>query len=85
MAEAVYCSLTPRGSVKSSGAIEIAVMVGALTVTDVDPETELRVAVIVAEPPASPVTTPEALTVALATVDEVQLTSAVRSRLLPSL
>jgi hypothetical protein len=63
----------------------MAVMVGAFTVTEVDPETELSVAVIVAEPVPTPMTNPEALTVALATVEEVQLTCVVMSRLLPSL
>ena len=85
MAEAVYCSLTPMGRVRLSGATEMAVIVGAFTVTEVDPETELRVAVIVALPAATPVTNPEALTVASAMVDEFQLTCAVMSRLLPSL
>jgi hypothetical protein len=59
-------------------------MDGAVTVTVVDPETLFRVAVIDAEPEETPVTTPEASTLALETADDVQVTSDVRSALLPS-
>jgi len=61
------------------------VMVGAVTVTEVDLETLPRVAVMVAVPAAIPLTTPAASTVALAMVEEDQVTRLVRSRLLPSL
>ena len=63
----------------------MAVIVGALTVTVVVPITDPKVAVIAEDPPAIPVTRPAALTVALAIVEEFQLTSAVISPLLPSL
>jgi hypothetical protein len=43
------------------------------------------VAVIVAVPPAIPVTKPEASTVAFPMVEEVQATMAVMSRFVPSL
>jgi hypothetical protein len=69
----------------SSGETEIAVIVGADTVTNVEPVTEPKAAVIVADPPARPVTFPEASTVASEIVDELQLTCAVISRELPSL
>lgn len=69
----------------SSGDTEIAVIVGAATVTSVEPITEPSVAVMVDDPPATPVTFPDASTVASAIVEDVQLTSAVISRELPSL
>lgn len=74
----------PIGSVRSSGEIEMDVIVGADIVTEVELETLSNIAVIIAEPAAIPLTTPVAPTVALATADEDQETSAVRSRLLPS-
>jgi len=61
------------------------VMVGAVTVTEVALETLPRVAVMVAVPAAIPLTRPAASTVALAMVEEDQVTRLVRSRLLPSL
>jgi hypothetical protein len=60
-------------------------MVGAVTLTDVALATLPRVAVMVAVPAAIPLTTPAASTVALAMVEEDQVTRLVRSRLLPSL
>jgi hypothetical protein len=71
--------------VKSSGVTEMDVMVGAVTVTEVDLETLPRVAVMVAVPAATPLTRPTPSTVALAMVEEDQVTRLVRSRLLPSL
>jgi hypothetical protein len=71
--------------VKSSGVTEMDVMVSALTVTEVDLETLPRVAVMVAVPAPIPLTRPAASTVALAMVEEDQVTRLVRSRLLPSL
>jgi len=61
------------------------VIVGAVTVTEVDLETLPRVAVMVAVPAATALTRPAASTVALAIVEEDQVTRFVRSRLLPSL
>ena len=75
----------PMASVKSSGVTEMDVMAGAVTVTVVDLETLPRVAVMVAVPAAIPLTRPAASTVALAMVEEDQVTRLVRSRLLPSL
>ena len=75
----------PIASVKSSGVTEMDVMVGAVTVTEVALETLPRVAVMVAVPAAIPLTRPSASTVALAMVEEDQVTRLVRSRLLPSL
>jgi len=77
--------LMPMARVKSSGVTEMDVMVGAVTVTEVDLETLPRVAVMVAVPAAIPLTRPAASTVALAMVEEDQVTRFVRSRLLPSL
>ena len=75
----------PMARVKSSGVTEMDVMVGAVMVTEVDLDTLPRVAVIVAVPAAIPLTRPAASTVALAMVEEDQVTRLVRSRLLPSL
>lgn len=68
----------------SSGVTEIEVILGAVTVTDVDPVSEPSVAVIVAEPAATPLTKPLALTVALAIVDDDQVTRSVMSQVLAS-
>jgi hypothetical protein len=75
----------PIGSVIPSGVMEIAEIVGAVTVAVVDWETLLSVAVIVAEPASRPVTAPVAFTVAMAIGEELQVTRAVKSALLPSL
>jgi hypothetical protein len=80
-------------NVMSSGVIEIEVMLGAVTVTEVDPETVpfavLSAAVTVAVPAATPVTNPLSVglspTVALAMVEELQLTRFVMSQVLVSL
>ena len=77
--------MMPIARVKSSGVTEMDVMVGAVTVTEVALETLPRVAVMVAVPAAIPLTRPAASTVALAMVEEDQVTRLVRSRLLPSL
>ena len=69
----------------SSGVTEIEVMLGAVTVTDVDPVTEPSVPVIVADPAATPFTKPAALTVAFAIVDELHVTRPVMSHVLASL
>ena len=73
------------GSVIPSGVMEIAEIVGAVTVAVVDCETLLSVAVMVAEPTATPVTAPVALTVATPMGEELQVTREVKSALLPSL
>jgi len=69
----------------SSGVTEIDVMLGAVTVTDVEPVTEPNVAVMVEEPAATPLTKPAALTVAFAIVEEDQVTRSVTSQVLASL
>src|SRR5262245_43539971 len=69
----------------SSGVTDIEVMLGAVTVTEVDPVTDPSVAVIVAEPAATPFTKPPALTVALALVEDDQVTRSVMSHVLASL
>jgi hypothetical protein len=61
------------------------VIVGADIVNEVDPETPPNEAEIVVGPAATPVTAPNKLTVATLVEEEFQLTSAVRSALLPSL
>jgi len=85
MADAMYCSPIPIASVISSGVTEIDVILGAVTVTEVDPVTEPSVAVIVAEPAAIPLTKPLAPTVAFAIVEDDQVTRSVMSHVLASL
>lgn len=85
VAVTVYCWLMPMPSVSPSGVIEIEVMVGLVTVRVVLCVTLPSVAVMVVEPAATLVTSPVASMVALEGADELQLTKAVRSRLLPSL
>ena len=60
------------------------VMDREFTVTDVDPMTLPSVAVIVDDPAATPFTAPDPSTVAFAIVEEPQVTSKVRSFVLPS-
>ena len=69
----------------SSGVTEIEVMLGAVTVTEVEPATEPKVAVTVEEPAATPLTKPPALTVAFAIVEEDHVTRSVTSHVLASL
>jgi hypothetical protein len=68
----------------SSGVTEIDEMLGAVTVTGVDPLADPSVAVIVAEPAATPFTRPVALTVAFAIVEDDQVTRSVTSQVLAS-
>lgn len=63
----------------------IEAIVGAVTVREVDPEIAPNDAEILAEPDATPFTRPEALTVAMVPGVELQVTSDVKSALLPSL
>jgi hypothetical protein len=60
-------------------------MVGTVTVRVVDPVTPLSVAEILLVPAATAVAIPFTSIVTVAVVAELQLTRAVRSRLLPSL
>jgi hypothetical protein len=63
----------------------IEVMLGAVTVSEVDRETPPNDAEMLVEPAATDVTTPAVLTVAVAVEDELQVTRLVKSALLPSL
>lgn len=85
MAVAVYCCLMPMPRVRPSGLAVSETITGAFTVSVVEPTTTPKVAEMVVVPDATPLTNPLTSTVATADVDEPQLTSAVRSRLLPSL
>ena len=85
VAVAVYCWLKPMPRVKPTGVTEIELIVGAVTVRLVELLMLPRVAEIFVEPAATAVTKPFASTVATVVEDEPQVTSAVRSRLLPSL
>jgi hypothetical protein len=75
----------PIPNVSPTGVTVIEVMLGAETVREVDPETPPNEAEIVAGPAATPVINPEALTVATFVAEEAQVTSVVKSALLPSL
>ena len=75
----------PIASVKPSGVTVIETMLGAVTVSAVDCETPTKAAEMLVEPAATAETNPVALTVAAALEDELQVTSVVRSALLPSL
>jgi hypothetical protein len=75
----------PIGKVSPIGVTEMKLMAGAVTVTVADCLTEPMLAEIVVEPAATPVSNPVVVTVATADAEELQLTSKVMSRLLPSL
>jgi len=71
--------------VKPTGVTEIELIVGAVTVRLVELLMLPRVAEMLVAPAATAVTKPFPSTVATVVEDEPQVTSAVRSRLLPSL
>lgn len=71
--------------VSPTGVTEIETMVGAVTVKVVDCEMPPKLAEMFVDPEAVAATTPVALIVAVAVEDELQVTSEVRSALLPSL
>ena len=75
----------PIPSVRPTGVTEIDTTVGAVTVRVVDERTPARLAEIFVEPAAKAFASPLELIVAVAVVDELQLTRFVRSALLPSL
>ena len=77
--------MIPMPSVKPSGLTVRNEMVGATMDSDVEPLTVPRAAEIVVGPAATPVTIPPASMVATEVADEAHVTSAVKSRLLPSL
>jgi hypothetical protein len=60
-------------------------MLGAVTVNEVDCETPPSEAEMLVEPAESVLASPELVTVATAVVEDVHITSAVKSALLPSL
>jgi len=72
-------------SVNPTGVTEIETMVGAVTVRVVDCEMPPKLAETMVEPEAAALTSPVALMVAVDVKDELQVTSEVRSALLPSL
>jgi hypothetical protein len=72
-------------SVNPTGVTAIETIVGAVTVRVVDCEMPPKLAETFVEPDATALTSPVALTVAVAVEDEFQVTIAVRSALLPSL
>lgn len=72
-------------SVSPTGVTEIEAIVGVVTVRLVELLVLPRVAEMFVEPAATAVTKPFASTVATAVEDELQVTRAVKSRLLPSL
>lgn len=82
---AVYCWLIPIPRVRPTGVTAIEEIVGALTARVVEPVTPPSVAEMVVVPAARPVARPLTSIVAVDAEDELQLTKAVRSRLLPSL
>lgn len=75
----------PIPRVNPTGVTAIETMLGALTVSEVDPEIPPNDAEMVVGPALTPVTNPDVLTVATAVDEEFQVTSAVKSALLPSL
>jgi hypothetical protein len=72
-------------SVNPTGVTAIETIVGAFTVRVVDCEIPPKLAEMFVEPDATALASPVALTVAVAVEDELQVTIAVRSALLPSL
>ena len=74
----------PMAKVKPTGVTEIETRLGAETVSEVDPEMPPSEAEMLVGPAATPVTSPDALTVATLSEDEPQVTSALKSALLPS-
>jgi hypothetical protein len=72
-------------NVSPTGVTEIETMLGTETVRLVEFEIPPREAEMLVEPAAIEVTSPVRLTVAVAVEDELQVTSVVRSAVLPSL
>jgi hypothetical protein len=75
----------PIPNVSPTGVTAIEAMVGAATVRVVDAEIPAKLAEILVDPAATEFARPERLMVAVAVDDELQVTRAVRSALLPSL
>lgn len=85
MSVAVNCWLIPIPSVRPTGVTTMAEIVPVLTVSVVDPLMGPRVAEIVVVPVEMPVALPFASIVATEVADDAQVTSELRSLLLPSL
>jgi hypothetical protein len=73
MPMAVYCCVLPEEIDWVAGVIEMDARFAVVTVTVVEPLTPASVALMVADPAATPVTSPVELTVAMATSDDAQL------------
>ena len=85
VAVAVNCRLMPMPRVRSPGVTVMDTMLGAVTVRLVDRETPAKAAEMFVDPGATPVSNPLASIVAIAVEEELQVTRAVRSEVLPSL
>jgi hypothetical protein len=77
MPTAVYCCVAPGAIDWLAGVIEIDARFATVTFTVVEPLTPASVALIVADPAATAVTNPVALTFAIATSDDAQLAESV--------
>jgi hypothetical protein len=75
----------PIPCVCPTGVTDIELTVGAVTVSEVDCEIPARLAEMFVEPAAIALTNPDAFTVPILVCEELQVTSAVMSALLPSL
>jgi hypothetical protein len=74
---AVNCWVSPAGTLAVAGVTPMEDRVAAVTVRVAVPDLPLKVAVMVAEPAATPVARPLVLTVAVDVLDEVQVTCVV--------
>ena len=81
---ALYCRVDPTLTLPFSGATAIPVRT-AFTVKPVEPLMEFEVAVMVADPPLTPLASPPLLMVAILASEEDQVTLAVMSFVVPSL
>ena len=77
MPTAVYCCVAPEEIDWLAGVIEMDARFATVTFTVVEPLTPPDVALMVADPEATPVTNPVELTVAMATSDDAQLAESV--------
>lgn len=80
---AVNCCVAPEETDGLVGVIEIDDKFAAVTFTVVEPLTPFRVALMVAEPDATPVTSPVELTVAMVSSEVDQLAESVMVSVLP--
>jgi hypothetical protein len=74
---AVYCCVAPEEIDWLAGVIEIEARFAVVTFTVVEPLTPTKVALMVADPEATPVTNPVELTVAMLISDDAQLAESV--------